>query len=292
MFSCMKYLMASLSLLTFGWAAELTPVGSAEELIDGHGNSAGFISAAAIAEISPEVAERASSTEYATLDTVFERIITLGSDCLPKGQINKFFVPERKFNDTKKGHGDLFDWMLMENYNLLAEALENNLTDFFEREDLSITTFYPVSTKYEMHWLHMFHEANERAGWISRMPHDKKSQVDFLDQEFPKVKEKMNYLRDKFISAKDKKTLYVIHEKKNLIERETLSHLRDSLKSIRQENKDFAILFVTTRERFSSFDNILVRESTKVMPGGWDHGDPVRWREILDEFKFTPDIWA
>lgn len=282
MFNNIKYFIISISLLTSAWTAEFTSPSAAIEIADESAEKS--VSLASVEEIVEEV----SSPKYATQDTVFERVITLGSDCAAKKQVNEFFAPQNNFNNTKKGHADLFDWMIMRDYDLLAEALSNNLTDFFEKGDFAIEP-HITNTKYKMDWIHIFHEANAQLGWVSIVSGDRSV---FFDGEFPNIKQKMNYLRDKFIDAKNKKTLYIISEKYSFPNKETLCHLRNSLILIRQGNKDFAILFVTKKQRFSSFENILVRESTKIMPCGWDGGDNLRWREILNEFKFTPDIWA
>ena len=293
MFSCMKYLMASLSLLTFGWAAELTPVGSAEELIDGHGNSAGFISAAAIAEISPEVAERASSTEYATLDTVFERVIGLGNMCMTKKQINQFFNPSSSDDrNTKKGHADLFDWVAISDYKLFAQLLSNQLNDFFKSPDdfeLKNTLSRGVNiidAKYKMYWPHLL----EHGDIWSPEKHGELTTEKFRTI-YPQIKQKLDYLKEKFIQAKDKKTLYVFTVIRQDLE--TLVHLRNSLVEIRNGNKQFILLCIPHKQTFESFENIFVREAQHLdRVALWERGDPVRWGEILSEFKFTPDIWA
>ena len=101
------------------------------------------------------------SNSYATLDTVFDRIIGLGHYCQTKGEINTYFVPELSLGKTKKGHGDLFDWLYINDYSHLSAALSNKLEDFFERQDFEIKWNAGRWTgignkKYNMIWNHVF----------------------------------------------------------------------------------------------------------------------------------------
>ena len=292
MFSCMKCLMASLSLLTFGWAAELAPVGSAEEIIDGHASSAGFISAAAIAEISPEVAERASSTEYATLDTVFERVIGLGRNCLTKGQINLFFNPQNSQFQTKSGKADLFDWMEIFDYDLFLKALSNKFENFFKKEDFAIngSSHYELrDLKHGIRWVHILEK------YLESTPKEHKCDPEYLlsvfYENFDQEKAKIDYLVPRFINAKSKKTLYVISYSP-ILPHETLINIRNALIDIRDGDTQFALLFVSENQGQENFENIIMREASNVNSGWEVKPDPVRWGEILSEFKFTPDIWA
>ncbi|MBA4249103.1 MAG: hypothetical protein C0432_00055 [Candidatus Puniceispirillum sp.] len=231
-------------------------------------------------------------SEYATMDTVFERIIGLGSDCVTKGQINLYFCPTEDWKATKKGHADLLDWLIIKDYSLLADAFLNNLTDFFEHED-----FQPeivcgwktlINTRYDMHWNHLFNSEHE-GYWVKNIEGEfSKESIDLI---FPEIRRKIDYLKDKFLQAKDKLTLYVIHDKYYKFSKDVLLKLCSSITNLRSGNKNFALLLVMKKKTIDNFQNIFIFESNKVAPG-WDGGDSARWKEILDQFKFTLDIWA
>ena len=95
----------------------------------------------------------------------------------------------------------------------------------------------------------------------------------------------------RFINAKSKKTLYVISYSP-ILPHETLINIRNALIDIRDGDTQFALLFVSENQGQENFENIIMREASNVNSGWEVKPDPVRWGEILSEFKFTPDIWA
>jgi hypothetical protein len=50
-------------------------------------------------------------------------------------------------------------------------------------------------------------------------------------------------------------------------------------------------LFLPHEQKFDGIENIVVREA-KNLKSGWDGGDSARWKEILDVFRFSADIWT
>ncbi len=229
---------------------------------------------------------------YANIDTVFERVIGLGSDCMTKGQINTYLNPTSDWRSTKKGHADLFDWMIIYDYDLLAEALLKKLKDLFEEEDFDAKIIHGwktlVNRRYNMHWNHLFNQEYE-GYWVKNDTGE--FSMESISPLFQEIKKKITYLIDKFIASKNSKTLYVIHDKYYTFSKEVILKLRESIVDIRDGDKNFAILLVGKKINIENFQNVYFFESTKV-PSGWDSGDPIRWKEILDQFKFTPDIWA
>ena len=225
---------------------------------------------------------------YATLDTVFDRIIGLGYHCQTKAQINAYFLSP--WWSTKKGHGDLFDWLYINDYSHLSAALSNKLEDFFERQDFEIKWNAGRWTgignkKYNMIWNHVFDEWKEDHTKLEGILNEEK-----LDTLFPLIKNKINYLKDKFISAKQNKTLYVISHPEKGPDLENLIKVRNALTTIRNGDKQFALLFVPNVQTYEGTKNIMIREAKNLKPG-WEGGDHTRWKKILDEFKFTPTIW-
>ncbi len=244
----------------------------------------------ALLDAAPISSPSASIDKYADLDTVFERVIGLGYWCLTKGQINKYFAPELHLMSTKKGHADLFDWLYIHDYFRFAIALEHRLEDFFERKN-----FYVKDGKskkiynrvYEMSWPHLF--GRHLVGLDTKEVRGELTE-EGLDLLFPVIKEKISYLKNKLIAAKWQKTLYVISHPRKGPSLEELVRVRDSLLAIREGDKNFCLLFVTISQTYEGKENIIVKEA-KDLNSEWDGADSVRWKQILDEFKFTPNIW-
>ena len=59
---------------------------------------------------------------------------------------------------------------------------------------------------------------------------------------------------------------------------------------IRDGDKNFCLLFIPHTKIYEGNENIIVREA-KNLKVGWTGADSIRWKEILDDFKFAPDIW-
>ena len=242
-----------------------------------------------------------SCTEvYANLDTVFDRVIGIGWRCCTKSNINKYFNPEAEYTATKKGHADLFDWMLIHDYDLFAQSLRNKLDNFFRISDFTIPEYRAshviLNQINHMEWNHLFDRM-----FSSDSKKSTKLTKEELDIAFPAIEEKINHLRDKFIKSKENKTLYILFhdtpeclmlfpdQRNTTISCSTISNLRDSLKELRDNDMNFCILFITDKPTFNSFENIIVREASTIeYPDG---SNPERWKQILDEFRFTPDIW-
>lgn len=226
---------------------------------------------------------------YAKSDIVFERVITLGQNCIPKGHVNAFFNPSQiDSRKTKKGQADLFDWMTIDDYDLFAKTALNKLDDFFEQQDFKIVHTWCellVNKKYNMGWWHLFHSEFEGLNEDFTNVTEEK-----LNKVFPLIKGKINYLKEKFISAKDKKTLYIISTAGSGPCKSTITNIRNALTVARDNNKEFAILFVPQVQTYTSFENIIVRESKQFLQL-WHGGNQIRWNEILSEFKFSPAIW-
>lgn len=225
---------------------------------------------------------------YANLETVFERIIPLGQRCPNKMELNLLFNPaEPDYNKTKKGHADLFDWSAIFDYNLFSQALSNNLTDFFEVNDFvhipEDRKKIVLNTKYNIRWSHLFD--NSEICW-------RRFSLDTFKEQFLRVKEKIEYLRQKFISAKDYKTLYIIVHEAEGLDEATLRTVRNSLLTIREGSKDFVLLAISKIKMSESFENIIVRDAPKFKLRRKGGKNTPRWKQILDEFTFTPEIWS
>ena len=63
---------------------------------------------------------------------------------------------------TKSEHADLFDWLFINDHDLLANALEARLDDIFEKNKLEVTKrdhAWVECKKYNMIWNHLFETA-------------------------------------------------------------------------------------------------------------------------------------
>lgn len=251
-----------------------------------------------------DVSEKDPVSSAIKQDIVYDRVIGIGANCLTKAQINQYFAPDLPARETKKGHADLFDWMRICDYYSFAKSLGNGLSDFFEIEDF--TSHYETygsphvvdhktmlwNHKHNTIWRHLFDSEESKKLWSAKTHGPLTPEK--LKEIFPKIKEKLNYLKKKFIAAKDTKTLYIIAH--YAVGAETppdlnaLICVREALKEIRGGDTHFTILFIPQSKEFDGVENIIVREA-KNFKSEWDGGDSLRWKKILDEFKFAPNIW-
>ena len=219
----------------------------------------------------------------------FIRIIGLGSACTTKVQINLYFNPGSNPIQTKANKADVFDWLHINDYNLFADAINQ---DFFKLEDFSTNTVLNteaaiINTKYNMLWNHIFKGMKPPTPMTDL----------FLKKNFNELKNKINYLTEKFYSAREVKTLYIIsdvdYDPLNLKKRPTfedLVKLRNSLIENR-ENNNFILLYIGINTNFENFENIVIYKD--VFPHGSIFNTEINpnWKKALDQFEFSEDIY-
>lgn len=281
------------------WASEISEIVAANSDKEAKPFVSPLVTADTILNATKDALTIIVSEGYANLNTVFERVIGLGHWCLTKGQINKYFAPKLHLMNTKKGQADLFDWLYIHDYAQFAIALRHKLEDFFERKDFYVKdgkSKVIYNRKYKMEWNHIFSGNSNLMENIllADSDHVKDVRNELREKElellFSSITGKINYLKDKFISAKGNKTLYIISHPRQDLNLETLVKVRDSLTIIREGDKNFCLLYVPQVKIFEGVENIIVREA-KNLTKEWDGADTQRWKQILDEFKFTPGIW-
>lgn len=228
---------------------------------------------------------------------IFEKIVGLGSTCYTKMQINKYLNPESPiYWITKPGQSDIFDWLIIKDYNLLADAFNNDLKDIFEFDDLSIpeNTAFVYNNKYHMNWKHLFDSLGDYGG---EAIYDKKERLTkkLLFKFYPTLRSKIEYLRNKFLDLKNKNTIYLIstgnmdyHNTGVLFPKiEDLRKLRDSLIKMRGNN-NFIILYIPMYKQYESEDNIFVYEDPLwCLDGGACKNGFDIYTKILEEFKIN-----
>ncbi|CAO4840330.1 MAG: hypothetical protein CNLJKLNK_00289 [Holosporales bacterium] len=229
-------------------------------------------------------------------DQPFERVITLGYNCVPKGHVNMYFNPEEKdARITKKSHADLFDWVLIHDYEKLAMAISKKMEDIFLEDELIFEKTqckinkYSIWNKYDFQWLHLFHENifPESSGFYESMLEEQKNTFNNL---YPQLREKVDYLCLKFNEAKTKKTLYIISTPGDKVSLETLNRLYESILYSRDNNANFEILYVPQFSDKKDFAQVKIRPAS-IFLQLWHGGIQDQWKEILDQFKFAPNIW-
>ena len=219
----------------------------------------------------------------------YERFISLGNSCLTRHQID--YHLEMRFGLTKDffGGGQLFDWVLVEDYHLLAEAFEKNLKRFFEKSDLAYD-FDPVypkvyNTKNKIYWSHLFSRKSFEA------------LVDnAIETEFELRNQKITYLSEKFKALKNYRCLYIISEYQPkfflspLEMKKMLIHVRNGLEYMRG-NRNFSLLFCCLnpfyKQEIKDFENIYIRILNRNPEEPVGYQDSASWDPILYEFPFT-----
>lgn len=213
----------------------------------------------------------------------FERFVGLGDCCVVRRQINRHLTSRFEEKDLQVfGGGQLFDWLYIHDYRKLAEAIENDLLDLFERSDLRVIYKSVTNVKYSMTWSHLFTKNQDK--WVPR---------NVIDLEYDIRKEKINYLSEKFRLLRNYRTLYIIaHPYVNnltMIEptQKVLIRLNNALIKMRG-NSNFAILFCPINKRFDSFLNIFVRQiyNGNASPS---MGNDECWEKILSEFPYKKE---
>jgi hypothetical protein len=215
----------------------------------------------------------------------YERFIGLGNCCVTRNQINLHLMKRFGKDQHFFGGGQLFDWLVVHDYNKLAKAFENDLLDLFDRSDLVIVnkeSAHPnvKNIKYNMTWAHLF----------SR---DVNNLITNIDLEYDCKKQKIEYLSNKFRELKKYRTLYIIaypFEGNGPFDtikptKKVLIRLRNALKNIRGNN-NFSILFCSLENASMKFENIYFRKIVNPINGTPCQGDNACWDELLSQFPF------
>ena len=253
-----------------------------------------FINASAVESADFDRASQTSGIlQTIDLNKPFERIISLGSDCVVKKEINEYFNPSNKWLDTKKGHADIFDWMLMHDLGGLTCALQNKLEGLFgtldvnfNKKDQQYGNPYPYNHKYNMGWKHMFHYLKSDGCWgADRQDLDSNSFcIDALKDCIPKY----NFLKNKFLQSKNFRTLYYFSEYRRWnaqLSVDMLKNLRNAIITIRGGNENFILLIKSIELATQNIENIFIRK----LESYWYGGTPEN--SVLKEFNFTESIW-
>ena len=221
-----------------------------------------------------------------------EEIVGIGGCCLVKREINHYFNRGANVLETKSRHAHFFDWTGIFDYNQLASILRDKLDGIFDRDKLDIKVResdhpYPVvyNNKYGIRWKHLFENKRE----FPSFPKSDFKLKDF-EQFYPIFEQKMNYLRTKFLSLKDKKTLYVLANIYTDLDNEALSNVRDALLGCREGDSRFALLVITDSTHVQSFENVFVRKAMNIRQE-WNGSNSIQWEFILNQFSFVRSIW-
>ena len=235
--------------------------------------------------------------------TTIKRVISLGNWCSTKANINLYFHPENVWSKSAPGMGDIFDWMCMVDYNYLVSLLQNNLDDIFEKKDLIITDNVFTDTgravlvnaiynsKHRMIWPHLFDslsELNLNTNTNIQCIHDPNSEV------LKTIQSKFDYLKTKFLSAKEKNTLYIItydeHEHIPQIIRpqkpsmETILNVRNALSQMRGNN-NFFLLVIMKDFSFTVFENIIF-SCNEDSNSFYNNETSTNIKSVFSKFKF------
>jgi hypothetical protein len=233
---------------------------------------------------------QASKMDWASFTQLpYERFVSLGNCCATRTQINHHLSHRFGLDSSAFGGGQLFDWIVIHDYNKFASALENNLMDFFEKRDLllvpRVDIHYPsvMNLKYWITWNHLFTRRSDAS-------------IDFniIEKEFHLKKVKINYLSQKFKALKNYRTLYILAYPfaDNLLvetiepDRDTIIRLRNALLHLRG-NANFTLLFCPLVKRFENFENVLIIPIINPPGVAPNVGDYNYWNQMLNYFPFS-----
>jgi hypothetical protein len=232
------------------------------------------------------------------LNEQVSEVVTFGSNCLPKFRVISFCsnktIPKRFIN-----YNHLFDWMVPLNYTLLGLAAENNFTDVFGEEFLTITRFNNVNALYNAKYKLIFNHAFD--GYSVMFQNNSKSLLneELFHKYYYLIDDKFKYLTRKSQEAihSDKKTMYLIfgdvtHSDPKSQRQEDFIAYTNSIK--KQRNNNFIVLVLISDKLDAinnySFDTIiegnLIFHKIKSYPSvKWALEDSIaQWNKILKVF--------
>lgn len=223
------------------------------------------------------------------MEQPFERVIGLGSFCSVKYHINMYFTSGQSGNITRKGFSDLFDWLFIHDYNMLAYAFQNNFEDLFNPNDIYVfeNTHTIVNRKYTMSWNHIYN--THLLHRIIPITYDQ------LIEDLSLIKTKLEHNIKKMFNANMKKVLYIIDSTYTTINNEILNKLYISILKYRNNN-NFKILLLYVDEKFpeiiNNFDNSENGYIFRKIPYTSNYTDfHNKWTEIFNEFSFDKSLF-
>lgn len=233
------------------------------------------------------------------LDEPITTVLTFGTNCLAKFRVLSFCHDETILKRFKN-HNHLFDWMAPLNYTLLGIAAENNFTDAFGEEFLTVKHFDIFSTlfndKYKFIFAHAFDGFDN---FVSH--HDRTTFLtdDLFHKYYYLIDEKFKLLTQKSQEAihTDKKTLYIIYGDTVYSDpmgqrQENYIAFTNSIKKHR--NNNFLVLVLVTNNLSAVNDyifdtiiegNLIIHQIQFYPYNRWSHKESItQWNNILNIF--------
>lgn len=235
------------------------------------------------------------------LSIPYERVITLGGNCVTKAQVNFYF--EKRYPGKSKdytGGGYLFDWCVPTDLLLFVTSIRNSFEGVCDQSMKVINLPWnkaavgPIDN-YKIIFSHLF--ANHPT-LTHNNPFEPAENRKLLDQEefdlkFNDVFKKISYLKKKTffnIASEKLNTLFVFSENQFVsgFDSNSIRLIRDAIYEKRRAYNFVLLIVFYSDYNFIDFENIIFR---KIKPWSWPEwiqkGIP-QWEELLDQFHFTP----
>ena len=229
------------------------------------------------------------------LGEAIKSVVTFGSNCQAKGRVVSFYN-NKTIIKRFQTHNHLFDWMVPLNYTLLGIAAENNFTDAFGEEFLTVRPLLGVLSLFNDQYQFIF---NHPFDGIGNFVSHKFLNDDLFHKYYYLIDEKFKLLTQKSQEAihTDKKTLYIIygdttHSDPMAQRQEDFIAFTNSIKKHR--NNNFLVLVLVTDSLSARNDyifdtiiegNLIIHQIQLYPYNLWSHKESItQWNNILNIF--------
>lgn len=225
------------------------------------------------------------------LNNTFTEIVPIGSCCILKYHVRSYCQK----NSLIENENFLFDWMVVLNYTLFAEALKNNFTDAFQKDSLTVTRgsyankdlIFLYNAKYKFEFVHA----------LNGIKPFRLTQTSF-EENYPLLEKKYEYLSQKTFQAfqSEKRTIYVgyacnLLSDPNGQRQEDFVQVLRSIKQRRDSNFLMLVLVTEIIHKINNYDlNNLIEKNLifhQVKFYNWaDRGikdSMTQWQNIFEE---------
>lgn len=231
----------------------------------------------------------------------FEQIVSLGCSCLPKQRVLSFLSSSYILKNLSSCN-HLFDWMVVSNYTLFAEAIKNNLSDVFGKDYLTVKPDTWENRGAVLHnekYRFQFNHAFDGHRQVSHYNYYNMLNQDSFKRYYHLIDEKFAHLiqNSRLAFSGLKRTLYIAYASSNHsglnargITQEDFIKFHKALKDSRKD-ENFLLLVLVSRETSlnNNYDyDLLINQNLCFhlidfyLPSQWDSDKSVKqWNDIF-----------
>lgn len=224
-----------------------------------------------------------------------DNIVVFGSNCLPKFRVNSYCTETKKLQI----YNHLFDWMIPLNYSLLAMSVDNNFTDAFDKQLLTIKRVIIKKFVYNPKYQFIFPHAFDNIKGLERFFSNTILTNQVLNKYYHLIEEKFKHLTRKSREAiqTDKKMVYLIYGEP--VNSDPKGQLQDDYiaftKSIKKQRNDNFLVLVLVSSLLATINhytydtliegNLIIHQIDFHRNLSWDSKESIaQWEKIFEIF--------